>query len=252
LIRSNQTSTDVAAMTFLEWKNAHRILRAAAVGLICATSAGLAGCNLDREPEALATVSPDPTEAHPIVVGQAPELIDIYPVGGHVDEASAGRIRAFVDEYHRIGGGRMIVAAPAGAPYASAMADVRRNLAAAGLKGVVAMGTYPPPGPGVQPIKLTFRGLAAKVTTPCGRWPTDLASGSSLDGWKNGPYENFGCAYQTAIAAQVADPRDLEQPRAFDPSDAQMRMRAITDVRNGSDPGTTWMTKLTTIGAVGN
>jgi pilus assembly protein CpaD len=239
-------------MTVLLWKNAHRTLRAAAVGLACAASTGLAGCNLDREPLALETVSPDPTESHPIVVGQVPELIDVYPVGGHIDQAGAERIRAFVEEYHRIGGGRMIVAAPAGAPYASAMSDVRRDLAAAGLRGVIAIGTYPAPAAGVQPIKVTFRGLAAKVTTPCGRWPTDLASGSSIESWKNGPYENFGCAYQTALAAQVADPRDLEGPQGFDQSDAQMRMRAITDVRNGADPGTAWATKLTTIGAVGN
>ena len=132
------------------------------------------------------------------------------------------------------------------------MADIRKELANAGLKSVVALGTYPAPGPGVQPIKLTFRGLVAKVTTPCGRWPTDLASGSSVDGWKNNPYENFGCAYQTAIAAEVADPRDLEEPRALDPSDSQMRMRAITAVRNGSDPGTSWATKLTPIGSIGN
>ena len=112
----NLTMTDVAVMTALFWKNAHRSLRATAVGLVCVASAGLAGCNLDREPVALAAVSPDPTDTHPIVVGQAPELIDIYPVAGRLDEAGAQRIRGFIERYRQTGGGRMIVAAPPARP----------------------------------------------------------------------------------------------------------------------------------------
>ena len=57
----------------------------------------------------------------------------------------------------------------------------------------------------------------------CGRWPDDLASGSSLEGWKNEPYANFGCATQSTLAAQVDDPRDLVQARALGPSDVAMR-----------------------------
>ncbi len=87
-------------------------------------------------------------------------------------------------------------------------------------------------------------GLKAKVATPCGNWPEDLASGSSLEGWKNEPYANFGCASQAVLAAQVDDPRDFVQPRALGPSDVAMRMRAIEDVRNGKDPGTDWATDL--------
>ena len=69
-------------------------------------------------------------------------------------------------------------------------------------------------------------------------WPEDLASGASVEGWKNEPYSNFGCATQSTIAAQVDDPRDLVQPRALGPSDVAMRTRAIEDVRNGQDPST--------------
>ena len=54
------------------------------------------------------------------------------------------------------------------------------------------------------------------------------------------------------IATQVADPRDLVQSRASDPGDVAMRLRAIGDVRNGTDPGTGWATKNTAIGQVGN
>ncbi len=91
-------------------------------------------------------------------------------------------------------------------------------------------------------------GLKAEVRTPCGSWPEDLASGSSLEGWKNEPYANFGCATQSVVAAQVDDPRDFVQARTLGPSDVAMRTRAIQDVRNGQDPATAWSTNLTPIG----
>ena len=92
-------------------------------------------------------------------------------------------------------------------------------------------------------------GVKAVVPTACGQWPEDLASGSSVEGWKNEPYSNFGCATQSMIAAQVDDPRDFVQPRALGPSDVAMRTRAIEAVRNGQDPGTQWKdTVLTPIG----
>ena len=55
----------------------------------------------------------------------------------------------------------------------------------------------------------------ATVADQCGQWPRDLAIGSGADAdWSNKPYWNFGCAYQSAFAAQVADPRDLVAPQA--------------------------------------
>ncbi len=100
-------------------------------------------------------------------------------------------------------------------------------------------------------MRLIFQGLKAVVPTPCGQWPTDLASGGSTEGWKNESYPNFGCATQSALAAQVDDPRDLAQSRASDPPDVAMRLRAIGDVREGKDPGTDWKTQNTPIGQVG-
>jgi len=59
-------------------------------------------------------------------------------------------------------------------------------------------------------VRLSFLGLKAHVADQCGQWPRDLAIGSgAVADWSNKPYWNFGCAYQTALAAQVADPRDL-------------------------------------------
>ena len=121
----------------------------------------------------------------------------------------------------------------------------------AGFRDKVAFGASLQPNNGAAPpLRLSFTCLKAVVPTECGQWPEDLASGSSVEGWKNEPYSNFGCATQSMIAAQVADPRDFVQPRALGPSDVAMRTRAIEAVRNGQDPGTQWGadTQLTPIG----
>jgi pilus assembly protein CpaD len=128
-------------------------------------------------------------------------------------------------------------------------------LAGAGVNGKVMFGTYAPLEKGTAaPIRLSFMGVRAVVPTQCGQWPEDLASGSSVEGWKNESYSNFGCATQSMIAAQVDDPRDFVEPRALGPSDVAMRTRAIEAVRDGQDPRTQFKTMqsdmdLTPIGA---
>jgi pilus assembly protein CpaD len=217
----------------------------------------LAACGVNR-------VLPPPVVAydyhdrHQVVVADAPISIDIFPNGGasHLDSRTVSRIREFVNDYHRFGHGQITLLAPKSGPsVANARAgveQVRRALAAAGLKNSLYVGTYPVGDPSLAaPLRLSFIGIKAKVAGRCGEWPNDLASGSSLEGWQNMSYWNFGCANQATLSAQVADPRDLVTPRAQDPSDIEMRMRAIGKVRKGTDPTTLWRTKATSISNVG-
>jgi pilus assembly protein CpaD len=181
-------------------------------------------------------------QRHPIVVAAAPTSIDLYPVGGALDERSMANIRGFVERYRHYGSGALMIQTPEGTdPNSIAVHEVRSALVAAGVRGRVIVGAYLPPNDGAAPpVRVSFTGLKAIVPTKCGQWPEDLASGSSIEGWKNESYSNFGCATQSMIAAQVDDPRDFVQPRALGPSDANMRIRAIEAVREGKDPGTQW------------
>jgi pilus assembly protein CpaD len=187
---------------------------------------------------------------HPIVLTSAPASLDIYPVGGALDSRSIAELRAFAERYRRFGSGEVVIFTPGRkASNRKAVYEIRRALAAAGLRGMVGVGSYVPPDLEREPpIRVAFTSLKAEVKTPCGLWPDDLASGSSLSGWKNEPYTNYGCATQAIMAAQVDDPRDFVQSRALAPSDVGMRTRAIEDVRKGQDPGTAWSTGLTPIG----
>ncbi len=214
----------------------------------------LAGCNPDYAP--MGSIAPDDYhQRHPIVLADAPTTLDVFPVGGGLDPQSVADIRSFAQRYRELGVGRIAILAPAGRKESDRriVDEIRRALAATGLRGYVGVGVYPVrDATRAAPVRLIFQGLKAVVTTPCGQWPTDLASGNSTGGWKNESYPNFGCATQSALAAQVADPRDFVQSRAVDPADVKMRMRAIDDVRQGQDPGTNWKIQNTAIGQVGS
>ncbi len=190
---------------------------------------------------------------HPIVLASAPARMNVYPIAGALDARTVANLRGFAERYREIGSGEIVILTPSRRESdARAVNEIRRVLAGAGLRGRVAIGSYAPSDPdGAAPIQVAFMGLKAEVRTPCGLWPQDLASGSSVEGWKNEPYYNFGCATQSVIAAQVDDPREFVQPRALGPSDVAMRTRAIEDVRNGQDPSTDWKTQLTPIGGPG-
>jgi pilus assembly protein CpaD len=217
------------------------------LSLVAIVASALGGCGAQY-------ASSDPAfpgsfeQRHPIVVAAAPTSVDLYPVGGRLDERSMANIRTFVERYRRYGSGAIMIETPAGTnPNSIAVYEVRRALAAAGVKGRVSVGAYLAPNDGAAPpVRVSFTGLKAIVPTRCGQWPEDLASGSSVEGWKNEPYANFGCATQSTIAAQVDDPRDFVQPRALGPSDVAMRTRAIEAVRNGQDPSTDWKNAILT------
>lgn len=213
----------------------------------------LVGCGIDSA--ATDTIPPsDYHRTHPIVLAEAPTTLDVYPVGGGVDAQSAAKIRAFAERYRAFGQSRITILAPAGQVHTRALVDqIRRTLASTGLRGTIGLGAYRvADATRDAPVRLVFQGLKAILPTPCGQWPNDVASGSSLEGWKNQSYPDFGCATQAALAAQVDDPRDFAQARVTAAPDVAMRMRAIGDVRNGQDPGTQWKTTITEIGQVGN
>ena len=150
------------------------------------------------------------------MVAAAPTTMDLYPVGGSLDERSRANIRAFVERYQHYGSGAVTIQTPVGTnPNSIAVHQVRSALLAGGVKGRVAIGAYLPANDGAAPgVVCRSRGSKLDCPTKCGQWPEDLASGSSVEGWKNEPYSNFGCATQSMIAAQVDDPRDFVQPRA--------------------------------------
>ena len=232
---------------------------ALALSLALAAAAALAGCGANRV-VANADNGSDARLRHPIALVQQPYTLDIFPgedAPHRLDLHTSNQIATFAARYRQSGQGQISILVPRIGPrplVGGATVDaIRRELARSGAAAAVTVSQYPVENPALaSPVRMSFDALRAAVTHRCGDWPSDLASGSSTQGWENKSYWNFGCASQNMIATQVADPRDIAEPQGDTPPDAAIRMRGIAKVRAGADPSTGWAMKNSNIGAVGN
>jgi pilus assembly protein CpaD len=229
--------------------------RGLVVGLLALGLQTLGGCSNPDRTIVSSIPNDDYRVRHPIVLAQDEHKLDVF-VAAHrgLDARSGAQIQEFGTQYRMFGRGPITVLMPVGLQESSpaTVAAIRSALATGGAKAPLAVTTYPIADRSLaSPIRLSYSAIEAKVPHGCGEWPSDLGSGSTLDEWNNRPYWNLGCASQTALAAQVADPRDLAGPQAEVPADTLMRSRGIESVRKGTDPATDWKIKNSAISSVG-
>jgi pilus assembly protein CpaD len=171
----------------------------------------------------------NPGELYKMQAEQAPDEIRL---GQHPDGLS-DRQRAALADYARgyieAGAEQVVIRTPAGGGDAAArMAQgAKAALEAAGLnEREIALDVYTADKPG-DPIRLVYERWRAKPIV-CGQTWNNLRS--SRD---NQTEANFGCAYVANMAAQVADPRDINGPRTMDASDATRRSTVLDKYRRG-------------------
>ncbi|AWN38391.1 CpaD family pilus assembly protein [Methylobacterium radiodurans] len=225
-----------------------RPTRRAAAALAVLVGTALGGCQADRA--TTGSLYPHDYRArHPIVLTDGTRMLDVFPTGvGHLDPRQTADIDAFVLEYRRYGRGTLTVEVPRGVgPGAGAAAErtllALRRLAATGGVGshefVVA--GYPVANPGLAaPVRLSFQRLQAQVADKCGLYPQDLGFSTPMTNLRNEPAWNLGCATQSNVAAQIADPIDLVRGRTEGRLDTARRVKDIGQVREGKDPSTNW------------
>jgi pilus assembly protein CpaD len=147
-------------------------------------------------------------------------------------------IEAFVEEYKRSGQGPLTILRPTGSANelvaASGAAHITRMLPRSGLTGnrVIARTYYAGRANPSAPIRLTYKRYFANAK-PCGDWSRNLAVTYS-----NKVPPNFGCAHYHNLAAMVANPRDLQSPRATTPPDAARRDEVMGKYRKGTPTAT--------------
>lgn len=210
----------------------------------------LGACSAARTETTGSVYPSDFRDRHPIVLGHAPRILDIFVEGPRGIDARENRdLRAFVDEYRRFGNGPISVQVPSSVPYGGATGAALAHVRAA-VGGRVAVSSYVPADPKLaSPIRLSFQRLQAKVGTQCGLWPQDLGVADYEYNESNQPYWNLGCATQSNIAAQIADPVDLVRGRQMTAPDTGRRMYNIEQLRKGADPSTTYKTESTSVKA---
>jgi pilus assembly protein CpaD len=75
--------------------------------------------------------------------------------------------------------------------------------------------------------------MQAKVGGRCGLWPQDLGVSDPKFNAGNDPYWNLGCAMQSNVASQVADPLDLVRGRSEGRVDTVRRMNTHREAAPG-------------------
>lgn len=203
----------------------------AALALIAATL--LASC-AGQDRLSTGSLPDDYRTRHPIVVGEKEKTIDI-PIAtgqGRLTRGQQEVIAGFASEFAQTSTGVIQVLVPAGAANSNAAhaaaREIRSRLRSMGISpDRVIERPYDTGGYGeASPIRLTYVTIAANVE-PCGQWPEDMTLNTS----QNKNYYNFGCASQSNLAAQIANPNDLLGPRRMTPADAAQREQGIDRYR---------------------
>jgi len=214
-------------------------MRAALAVTLILSTAALSGCGTRPDRSATGSIPDDYRTRHPIVLSESAQTMDIPIATGDRSLTFAMRdnIRGFAGDHAAKSRGAVQIMLPRGSANAatanSLRKDIRTTLINAGVKrDQLIEVSYDASGYGSSaPVRLSFFAITAK-TGPCGEWPEDLVSNTM----ENKNYQNFGCASQANLAAQIANPMDLVQPRGMTPIDAEQRYVVIQDYREFGQP----------------
>jgi pilus assembly protein CpaD len=222
-------------------RDSYRTLRLA--GALVGLSVALGACteiadtvtNTARVPE-------DYRLRHPIAIQEADRSVVLF-VGharGGLSAAQHTDVAGLAQSWVSDGTGAIIVDVPVNTSNAraaeSAAREAKAALEAGGVPGsAIKLRHYTPyDSRTLATVRLTYPRMTA-VAGPCGVWPEDL--GPSIKDptyFENKSYYNFGCAYQRNMAAMVANPADLVQPRPETPSYTARRTEGFDKYRKGS------------------
>ncbi len=205
--------------------------------LVCA-------CNTDQQVAGVPDVPTDYRLRHPITITEADRTLELF-IGanrGALNPTQRAQVLAFAQTWRREATGGVIVDLPVGSSNeraaAEAMREIRSILAATGVppESIVVRG-YHPSARKLATVRITYPRMAAQAG-PCGLWPEDIGPSLNRDYSENQPPWNFGCASQRNLAAMVADPADLVQPRGETPAYAMRRTTVMEKYRQGTSTAT--------------
>jgi pilus assembly protein CpaD len=214
-------------------------------GALFTVAVALGACVHDNH-EIVDSVPGDYRLRHPMAITEANQSIVVF-VGrgrGGLTAEQRADVMGVAQSWMRVGTGTINVDVPVGTPNARAAADSAREIQATlGIAGVppraISQRPYHPGDPRhLAAIRISYPLMKAEVG-PCGLWPEDL--GPSIHNpsyFDNKDYYNFGCAYQRNMAAMVADPSDLVQPRPETPAYTERRHEGFQKYSKGAATAT--------------
>lgn len=217
------------------------IARLRAVSVLIALAATLGACKHTEEQDITASVPADYRARHPIVVQEADRTIEVFVGTGRGGLTASQRtdVTAYAQTWLQEGTGPLAIDVPVSTPNARAAAqsvnDIRGIMSSVGIPANgVTVRKYTPANPGeFATIKLNYPRVTADAG-PCGLWPEDLGPSIKSPIYQsNRSHWNHGCATQRNLAAMVANPSDLVQPRPESPSYTTRRTTVLGKYSRG-------------------
>ena len=204
----------------------------------------LSGCYVRKD--TAGDIPNDYRKRHPITLKEGEKTVEIF-VGtnrGGLTDGQGADVLAFARLWKRESTGGVIIDVPSGTTNEiaanGALREVRSILAAAGVPPhAVSIRPYQTPPDKLATIKLNFSRIMANAG-PCGLWPHDIGPAADPAYQENRNYWNLGCASQRNLAAMVANPADLVQPRGEDPISTNRRSVVLDKYRKGEATNTTY------------
>lgn len=219
---------------------------AASAALIGLAAATLGACTHTKQEDVTASIPTDYRLRHPIVVQEADRTVEVF-VGnrrGGLTAPQRADVAAFAQAWLQEGTGGIVIDLPTASPNAYAAAQTLREIQSIfSALGVPSHGVkvieYRPVSPQqLATIRLKYPKMTADAG-PCGVWPEDLGPTFKNPIYlTNRPYWNLGCAYQRNMAAMVANPSDLVQPRPETPPLRSRRTFMLDKYRQGQPTAT--------------
>ena len=164
---------------------------------------------------------------------------------GSLTPTQRAEVLAFAKVWREEATGGVVIDVPTGTPNqmaaSQAMREINSIFAASGVPmQSVAVRPYTPEDPAKFPtLRLKYSTIVAEAG-PCGLWPQDLGPTMNAAYNDNNNYWNLGCSNQRNLAAMVANPADLVQPRAEGPAWTSRRTTVLEKYRQGQSPETTY------------
>jgi pilus assembly protein CpaD len=223
--------------------------RAAIIGaralLVASFAAALAGCNTTTETDTTGGIPLAYRDRHPIALKEGRKtLVVLVGAGrGGLSPMQRAEVLAFAQSWKRDATGGVTIEQPVGAANERAANDTLKE-----TLSIIVQAGVPNNGIGIRPYNPGTRNAALRLNYPlmvaeagpCGLWPDDVGPSNDPKHFENRQYYNFGCATQRNLAAMVAEPADVVQPRAEGPVYNAKRTFGTEKWRKGETPATTY------------
>ncbi|MBU0736622.1 MAG: CpaD family pilus assembly protein [Alphaproteobacteria bacterium] len=219
----------------------HSFQRILLAGLVLGTAVALSGCGSTKDRMTTSAIPDDYRTRHPIMLSEVEHTLDV-PIASGDRRLTVGvqdSIAGFAADYLSASTGTIQVMVPHGSPNSGAASAMRKQirqvLTTRGVAAnkIIETSYQAEANSNAAPVRISYVAITA-MTNPCGEWPEDLQNNT----FSNKNYHNFGCATQSNLAAQIANPMDLVTPRDMAPIDATRRSTVIGLYRRGADTST--------------